>query len=158
MTSTLPTRNSAQPYPTKHAQPVTPSGVPPPSYSFAGRCRANLVQIRQSRPDYGLGLNHVQCESLYTHISPARQRFGLSFHPPPPSLPSLLLVRVRRFQHPELESFDDPGLSESREKVHPFFFFFTLVTGARRSLNLKLSDTRVYEPQIRAHLGTTAHF
>ena len=34
------------------------------------------------------------------------------------------------------------------------FFFFTLVTGPRRSL----SDTRVYEPQIRARLGTTAHF
>ena len=27
-----------------------------------------------------------------------------------------------------------------------FFFFFTLVTGPRRSLSLKLSDTRVYEP------------
>jgi len=34
-------------------------------------------------------------------------------------------------------------------------FFFTLVTGPRRSLSLQLSDTRVYEPQIRAHLGTT---
>jgi len=42
------------------------------------------------------------------------------------------------------------------------FFFFTLVTGPRRSLSLKLSDrrslslkmsdTRVYEPQIRARL------
>ena len=31
-----------------------------------------------------------------------------------------------------------------------FFFFFTLVTGPRRSLSLKLSDTNVYEPQIRA--------
>jgi len=39
-----------------------------------------------------------------------------------------------------------------------FFCFFTLVTGPRRSLNLKLSDKRVYEPQIRARLGTTAHF
>ena len=29
------------------------------------------------------------------------------------------------------------------------FFFFTLVTGPRRSLSLKLSDTRVCEPQIR---------
>jgi len=29
-----------------------------------------------------------------------------------------------------------------------FFFFFTLVTGTTRSLSLKLSDTRVYEPQI----------
>ena len=29
-------------------------------------------------------------------------------------------------------------------------FFFTLVSGPRRSLRLDLSDTRVYEPQIRA--------
>jgi len=36
--------------------------------------------------------------------------------------------------------------------------FFTLVTGPRRSLSLKLSDTRVYAPQIRARLGITAHF
>ena len=35
---------------------------------------------------------------------------------------------------------------------------FTLVTGPRRSLSLKLSDARVHEPQIRARLGTTAHF
>jgi len=37
-----------------------------------------------------------------------------------------------------------------------FFFFFTLVTGSRRSLSLTLSDTRVYEPQLRARRGTTA--
>ena len=42
--------------------------------------------------------------------------------------------------------------------VCQFFFFFTLVTGPRRSLSLKLSDTRVYEPQIRARLGTTAQW
>ena len=31
--------------------------------------------------------------------------------------------------------------------VDPYsFFFFTLVAGPRRSLSLKLSDTRVYEP------------
>jgi len=41
-------------------------------------------------------------------------------------------------------------------RTHFFFFFFTLVTGPRRSLRLKLSDTIVYEPQIRARLGTTA--
>jgi len=38
------------------------------------------------------------------------------------------------------------------------FFVFTLVTGPRRSLSLKLSDARVYEPQLRARLGTTTHF
>ena len=32
----------------------------------------------------------------------------------------------------------------------PCFFFFTLVTGPRRQLSLKLSDARVYEPQERA--------
>ena len=31
--------------------------------------------------------------------------------------------------------------------LQPQSFFFTLVTGPRRSLSLKLSDTRVYEPQ-----------
>ena len=37
------------------------------------------------------------------------------------------------------------------------FFSFTLVTGPRRSLCLKLSDATVYEPQIRARLGIYAH-
>ena len=36
------------------------------------------------------------------------------------------------------------------------FFFIALVTGPRRSLSLQLSDTRVFELQIRARLGTTA--
>jgi len=35
-----------------------------------------------------------------------------------------------------------------RERGSFFFFFFTLVTGPRRSLSLKLSDTKVYEPQM----------
>ena len=54
-----------------------------------------------------------------------------------------------------------PTASSTRESAsNPevrifFFFFFTLVTGPRRSLSLKLSDTRVYEPQIRARLETT---
>jgi len=39
-----------------------------------------------------------------------------------------------------------------------FFFSFSLVAGPGRSLILKLSDTRVYEPQIRARLGTASHF
>jgi len=39
-----------------------------------------------------------------------------------------------------------PGLGDLEVII---FFFFTLVTGPRRSLSLKLSDTRVYAPQIR---------
>ena len=46
------------------------------------------------------------------------------------------------------------GAADSKQ----VFFFFTRVISPRRSLSLKLSDTRVYEPQIRARLGTTAHF
>jgi len=38
------------------------------------------------------------------------------------------------------------------------FPFFSLVSGPRRSLSLKLRDTRVYEHQRRTRLGTTAHF
>ena len=32
------------------------------------------------------------------------------------------------------------------------------ITGPGRSLGLELSDKRVYAPQMRARLGTTAHF
>ena len=39
---------------------------------------------------------------------------------------------------------------------HLLLFFFTLVTGPRRSLSLKLSDARVCEPEIRVSLVTTA--
>jgi len=45
-----------------------------------------------------------------------------------------------------------------RGKGREDFFFFTLVTGPRRSLSLKLSDARVYEPQVRARLSTISHF
>ena len=38
-----------------------------------------------------------------------------------------------------------------------FFFFSTLVTDPRRSLTMKFSDARVYEPQIRARIETTAY-
>ena len=31
-----------------------------------------------------------------------------------------------------------------------FFFFFTLVTGSKRSVSFKLGDTRVYAPKTRA--------
>ena len=48
-----------------------------------------------------------------------------------------------------------PGRSGGGESL---FFFFTLVTGSRRSVSLKLSDKRVYAPQIRARLRTAAHF
>ena len=43
--------------------------------------------------------------------------------------------------------------SENHVPTHsPLLFFFTLVTGPRRFLTLKLSDIRVSEPQIRARI------
>jgi len=42
-----------------------------------------------------------------------------------------------------------PGSAPAQSRSF-FVFFFTLVTGPRRSLSLNLSDTRVYGPQIRA--------
>ena len=47
--------------------------------------------------------------------------------------------------------------SGERER-HLLLLLFTLVTGPGRSVSLKLSDTRVHEPQIRARPVTTAHF
>ena len=51
------------------------------------------------------------------------------------------LERLRQRVLPVVEE-----LVKDPTDVQVFFFFFTLVTGPRRSLRLKLSDTRVYEP------------
>ena len=40
-----------------------------------------------------------------------------------------------------------------KRKVFFLCFFFTIVTGPRRSLSPKLGDTRVSEPQIRAQMA-----
>ena len=44
------------------------------------------------------------------------------------------------------------------EERQPSSFFLTLVTGPRSSSSLKLSDTIVCGPQIRARLVTTTYF
>ena len=44
------------------------------------------------------------------------------------------------------EEEDDDHRSSPSGSPAPDFFFFTLVTGPKGSLSLKLSDTRVYEP------------
>ena len=49
------------------------------------------------------------------------------------------------------------GVSGFGFRGSSLFFFFTLVTGPRRSLSLKLSDTKVYEPHIRGVRGYIAH-
>ena len=67
------------------------------------------------------------------------------------------VLTVEGVYHDGLEAHD---AQHGALRLYFFFFFliFTLVASPRRPLSLKLSDTRVYEPQIRAHLGTTAHF
>jgi len=47
------------------------------------------------------------------------------------------------------------GRGEGFGSGQGFFFFFALITDSRRSSSLKLSDARVFEPPIRAHLGIT---
>ena len=53
---------------------------------------------------------------------------------------------------------DDPTplLSAPAPPDQPFFFCFTLVTGPRSSLSLKLSDASVYEPQTDVMAGDGA--
>ena len=50
-----------------------------------------------------------------------------------------------------------PSPLARRRRYFFFFFVFTLVAGPKRSSSLKLSDTRVYEPQIRVLIVTTTH-
>ena len=81
----------------------------------------------------------------YPPWSRVQGKYGVKF---PQMLPDYSCIfwgadqRNHRFAH---------GVSPGRV----FFIFSTLVTGPGRSFSLKLSDTRVYEPQIRARLGTT---
>ena len=46
-----------------------------------------------------------------------------------------------------------PVPPEPRNLENPVFVFFSLLLSS-----LELSDTQVYEPEIRARLGTAAHF
>ena len=70
-------------------------------------------------------------------------------HAPGEALYHELLRELRRNQsHQPLDSVNfifDAGPDASGS---PLLFFLTLVTGPRRSLRLKLSDTRVCEPQV----------
>jgi len=51
-----------------------------------------------------------------------------------------------RAKHIKIETRNlGPDSNVPLDQMRPFFFF-TLVTGPRRSVSLKLSDTNVYEP------------
>jgi len=67
-------------------------------------------------------------------------------------------TRVEDAHGTPTQSHISPSMGRAWHLESHFFFFFTLVTGPGRSLSPQLSDARVYEPQIRASLGTTAHF
>jgi hypothetical protein len=88
-----------------------------------------------------------------------------AFNPPPEAgtsprtrrssnIPSALRSTSRPTTHPASGfGLRDSGLGV----LLPLLLLYSL-TGPRRSLSLKLSDTRIYGPQIRARLVTTAHF
>ena len=99
--STHPTPYTLHPTPyTLHPTPLHPTPYTPTPYTLRPtpytlhptpytnnpyRCRANLEQISQSRPDSGLGLNHFQYRSLQDHssrsLSPRQRISSLSLHP-----------------------------------------------------------------------------
>jgi len=64
----------------------------------------------------------------------------------------LLLAAGASVESPEGRDGSTPLHIAAGRGDYKVLFFFTLVTGLRRSLSLKLSDTTVYEPQIRARL------
>jgi len=98
-----------------------------------------MAHIRQSRPDSGLGFR-VKVLKIF-QVVPSSLGSGERF----------LACRVMTIEAgnflwgPELNQI--PSISPWGADL---LFFFTLVTGPRRFLSLKLSDKRVYEPQIRA--------
>ena len=73
------------------------------------------------------------------------------------SLSHLLLVWYPSQRGPTPESINIEREKETRRRRNHSSSSSSLLL-VHRSLSLKLSDTRVYEPQIRARLGTTAHF
>ena len=89
--------------------------------------------------------------SLSLSLAHSRQRFSLSRSLSlwlARSLARALFLSLSLSFSAELQRVQEmEGGSDVAEQR--LFFFFTLVLGPRRSLSLKLSDTRVYEPQIR---------
>ena len=49
--------------------------------------------------------------------------------------------------------FEKVSANEASYTTFVIFFFFTVVTGLRRFLRLKLGDARIYEPRRQARLG-----
>ena len=56
-------------------------------------------------------------------------------------------IKVRILNVGLLDLYQTRGaVGHAPAEILLFFFFFTLVTGPRRSLSLKLSETKVYDP------------
>ena len=66
---------------------------------------------------------------------------------PPQSSTACAFTRTPILSHELHLKPSTPPRAPTAPATNPFFF--TLVTGPRRSLRLKLRDTRIYEPQIR---------
>jgi len=81
------------------------------------------------------------------HVRQPRPDYGLGFQAK--VLSCSLFARKR--------PCPDRGCAVSQGRTF-CFFFVTLDTGPRRPSSPELSDTKVFEPYIRARLGTAAHF
>ena len=104
----------------------------PPLVLLPPRQASSFVSYRVTTEGMVLTLQQSSAETCALQLS--RPLRAPATHRAPPTRPDGCRVRglrARRAGHRE-----DP-------------VFFTLVTGPRRSLSLKLSDTRVYEPQLK---------
>jgi len=81
------------------------------------------------------------------HPQPDARREGV--------VPDVDVSQLAQLAHHEQPHASRLPVGYLRDAPQPLLF--TLVAGPRRSLSLKLSDTKVFAPQIRARLGTTAH-
>ena len=101
-------------------------------------CNVSWCAQVDNRKEAFSNLTNQQAEALAARLVPPSSHAPPSSRSTPPHSPHPLLVLAigGRF----------------------FFLFFTLGTGPRRFLSLKLSHTRVCGPQIRTRLSTTAHF
>jgi len=131
-----------------------PVGMAPPS---GGPIPTGCGSIRPSKAQAGHGVVDAERREEKGGGTEQRQRNEagvtlLGFYP-----------QTQAGHSVQCEAFYSDGMHHHSRAVSAgpslhFFFFFTVVAGPRRSLSLKLSDTRVYEPTTRARSAQVRAF
>ena len=127
---------------------------PKPSYVFRTPNPSMYHMMIQYALEFRVSLRRLQgtcCPDIQANdVTISEQIEGKD----PLALPRCCIHSPKGWAAFRLKSFPHGDFMASRNQnpqpLNPSFVF-TLVTGPRRSLSLKLSDTRVYEPQMRAN-------